>query len=112
MPIVREGAKPRRELAVCGKVEVVKGARAERLASVSEISDTSHLLFLRASRILFTTFSSRGSSEQASCKGSFLAVKVSAVITQKFSGMKARISLSLSIMIRRAGDWTRPADSP
>ena len=41
---MREGEKPRRVEAVCCKVEVVKGGRGTRFASVSLISVTSHEL--------------------------------------------------------------------
>src|SRR3989344_1517717 len=110
--MVREGEKPRRVDAVCWRVEVVNGARGERLASVSSIETTSHDSLLPMATILSADFCSLGSMEQTRERSAFFGVFVLAVIVKYRSGLKAFISLSRSTMIRRAGDWTRPADRP
>src|SRR3989344_2139542 len=110
--MVREGEYPRRELAVCCRVEVVNGARGERFCSDSFTSFTTQVPLLPASIIFLTNFSSRGSSEHSKVIFSFLGVSKNPNIFQYFSGIKARISRSRSIIIRSAGDCTRPAERP
>src|SRR3990167_10668434 len=63
--MVREGEYPRRELAVCCRVELVNGARGERFCSDSFTSFTTQIPLLPASIIFPTNFSSRGSSEHS-----------------------------------------------
>src|SRR3989338_6814016 len=97
--MVREGARPRRELAVCCKVEVMKGARGARATLVSLISVMLHLPPLPNFKISSTFFLSVGSFEHMKAR---LLSKL-AVITQKVTGLKARISRSRSMMMRREG---------
>ena len=63
--MVREGAKPRRELAACWRVEVIKGALGERFTSDSVTSTTFHSFaaFPKA-RMRSASFCSFGSSTQ------------------------------------------------
>ena len=103
MRIVLEGEYPKRELAVCCKVEVVKGARGERFCSDSFMSFTNQVLFSPRSIIFFTIFSSRGSSLQVN-KILLPLFSKSPTMCQNCSDLKARISLSFSIIILKAGD--------
>src|SRR3989338_11082035 len=106
MDIVRDGDQPRRELAVCWRVEVMKGALGERAICVSFMSVTCQVEELPSSRILSTSFFSVGSTEQTKVLAVFPPSLRSASIVQNVCGKKARISRSRSIMMRRAGDWT------
>src|SRR3990167_6920341 len=98
MPIVLDGEKPRRELAACWRVEVVKGGRGVRLASLCEMSVMDHLPVLPVLTMRVVLFFVFGSSVQASLISVPALVLKSASMTQNFSGMKARISRSRSII--------------
>src|SRR3989344_5468720 len=110
--MVLEGENPNLVLAVWWRVEVVKGARGERFCFDSFTSATSHSPLFPFSNIFSTNFSSRDSSLHSKVNLSFFAVSKFPKIFQYFSGKNPRISLSLSIIMRRAGDWTRPAERP
>src|SRR3989344_1985084 len=110
--MVREGEKPRRELADCRSVDVMKGARGLRVAALSSISFINQDDCFPTARILSVSVFSVGSLLQVTMRGAPSFVLVCAVITQYVTGVKARISRSRSMMMRRAGDWTRPADRP
>ena len=101
---MRDGEKPKRELAVCCNVDVINGGRADLFTTVSLISVIDHGSFFAAWRIFCTSSSFFGSSSHIKVIGVLFFVRKSAEITQKVSGLKARISRSLSIIIRRAGD--------
>src|SRR3989338_3409464 len=88
--MVRDGAKPKRELAACWRVEVMNGAFGERFASVSDKSVTTQGSRLPTSRIFSTSFLSRGSSTQKSVNFPPVLLSTSAEITQKVSGRTAR----------------------
>src|SRR3989338_1440728 len=104
MPMVRDGEKPRRELAACWSVEVVNGGRGERLTSLSVTSLTNH----EPERPFLSMFSvddlSSGSSSQVILKTVLLFPKTSAVMMWYVSLLKEFISLSRSTRIRSAGD--------
>ena len=100
--MVFDGENPRRVEAVCCKVEVVNGGRGARFCSVSFMSFTNHDFSFATATIRFASASSFGSSVQVREKVSFDTTF--AVSTQYASGMNARISLSRSISMRRAGD--------
>src|SRR3989344_770105 len=102
--MVREGEYPKRELAVCCSVEVVKGAREERFCSDSLTPSITQVPVLPRERIFSTNFSSRGSSLHSKVSLSLFCVSNNPKILQYFSGTKARISRSRSIIIRSAGD--------
>src|SRR3990167_10305643 len=110
--MVLAGAYPSRELAACCSVDVMKGARGSRFASDSFTSFTVQGLLFPAFKILSTSLFSVGSFSQIKAISSPFFVLVLAVIIQNVCEMNALISLSLSMRMRRAGDWTRPAESP
>src|SRR3989344_9689604 len=89
--IVREGEYPKRELAVCCRVEVVNGAREVLFCSLSFTPFISQDPFLPSVRIFSTNFSSLGSFEHSRVNCARLGVSKSPEILQNFSGTKARI---------------------
>ncbi len=109
--------KPRRALAVCCSVEVVKGGRVWSLFSVltKELtvkgSSPSSFAADSASALLpsFTVFPSFMASFRGTLPSPALPF---AVISQYSSGTNAPISRSRSTMSSTATDWTRPAERP
>src|SRR3990167_7139864 len=104
MLMVREGARPRRELAVCCKVEVMKGARGARAIFVSLMLTTFHSPFLPSFRILSVSSLFVGSTEHEKMFLLLFLSSNSAMMVQKVTGLKSRISRSRSIIMRKAGD--------
>ena len=112
--------KPRRVLAACCSVEVIKGADgfdwvgfSSRSATIKSDCSSSATIAL----VCASFFSSRGlpafftaSRRMVSCLACWLWVLL--WISQYSTGVKARISRSRSTTRRVATDCTRPADSP
>src|SRR3990167_6142328 len=110
--MVREGARPRRELAVCCRVEVIKGARGTLVTFVSLTFVICQESVLAVFKIFSTSSFFVGSFEQTKAKLFLVLSSRWAVMVQKVIGRNARISRSRSMMMRRAGDCTLPAERP
>src|SRR5574343_1407896 len=96
MRMVFAGEKPRRELAACWRVEVVKGGKGARDTSDSFTSSTDQFSAFAFSMIDVASFSSLGSLEQVSASGLLSGHIAWAVMTQKSSGINALIARSFS----------------
>ena len=103
---------PRRLLASCCKVDVVKGADAERVPGFVSTFRTWNSVFWdwrRKSSASFSLAKSFFSFAAISCWFSF---KKTPSTLKLDLGTKALISSSRSTTKRTATDWTRPAESP